>query len=257
MISFLNGNGQTKVEFEYSCCQDIKIRPKVTVCLEHSDQKKLILDHNKEDQKINFTIDRLDTSFLIVISFTDNLIFSDTIQYPFKLNGKEEKVTISIHFDKYFEKQKDAHLAIVSYYPPHEKLLMEYLPSCKSSETIKEPFFLLTNNSSDTLYGFYLEDFYWGSISCLKDSVWSEYYPGRIDNNFSDGKILYPDSTSFASVGSFGWKDTLQPGKYKFQLLYQTPNTRPERIKTVQKRDVVWSIIRKYNFKKEYEFEIK
>jgi len=171
--AFFIGNGQTLVELDYSCSKDFGIRPKVSVTLYHSDEKLQLLDHCKEDKKYNFSIDRLDTNFIIVIKYTHHIFFSDTIQYPFKLTGKEEKVNITIHFHQYLKWEKNAYLGIVSYFPSHEQLLIEYAPSIKSTKDFKGPFFLLKNNSNDTIFGTNSANYYWGSISYLNDSVYT------------------------------------------------------------------------------------
>jgi len=64
---------------------------------------------------------------------------------------------------------------------------IQYLPKEKGDEYYKAPFFMLKNNSNDTIYGQYHPNYFWGSISFLVDSIWTTDYFGRLDMNFGGG----------------------------------------------------------------------
>ena len=85
------------------------------------------------------------------------------------------------------------------------------------------PFFTITNNSQDTVYGRYLPGYFWGEVARIQDGVCGEFRPGTIDTNFVEKDPLFPGESTDALVGSFGVR--LYPGMYRFKLFYQKTPT--------------------------------
>jgi len=157
---------------------------------------------------------------------------------------------------KFKKVSSNAFVYVIKYYNSTHALDIQYLPNKKGNEYFREPFFLLKNNSNDTIYGEYNQGYFWGKISFLiKDSVWSENYVGRIDANFDNPPPLYPDSTKFAWVGSFGWRNDLPKNRYKYTLQYYT--TDKNKGIRLNKRKFAWRADTKKYYQLIYEFDIE
>ena len=190
-------------------------------------------------------------------------IKKETLNYPFSLVGNETDIEINVSFYKQshsFDKKgrQNGRVEIIKYYEPNHNLEIQYLPKMKGDEYYKAPFFMLKNNSNDTIYGRYIKGYFWGSISFLVDSVWSRDYFGQLDYNFSGGSPLFPDSVTVAWVGSFGWRNELPKNRYKYTLLYATDKKISSGVRKYLEKDnfVWWADTKKY-YRLIYEFDVE
>ena len=118
------------------------------------------------------------------------------------------------------------------------------------------PFFTITNNSPDTVYGRYLPGYFWGEIATIKDGVCGKFRPGTIDTNFADRDPLFPGKSSDAIVGSFGI--SLPPGTYRYKLIYQKDPTDFDSASLLYNDGLhEWFCSVKDGYQITYDFEIK
>ena len=118
------------------------------------------------------------------------------------------------------------------------------------------PFFTITNNSPDTVYGRYLPGYFWGEIATIKDGVCGKFRPGIIDTNFADRDPLFPGKSSDAIVGSFGI--SLPPGTYRYKLIYQKDPTDFDSASLLYNDGLhEWFCSVKDGYQITYDFEIK
>jgi hypothetical protein len=160
------------------------------------------------------------------------------------------------------KRQKESvsgHIVVTKYYKPAQNIEIQYIKMKDPDEYYKEPFFLLKNNSNDTIYGEYLPGYFWGAISYLReDSTWTNQFGGQIDYNFSSRPPLYPDSTTIASVASFGWRNNLPKMHYKYRVLYSINKFYGHGLsKYLEKQSFVWWADTKSFYRLSYEFDIK
>jgi hypothetical protein len=192
------------------------------------------------------------------------IIGKETLDYPFTLLGNETDIEINVNFNAKYDlfsehkSKENGRVEILKYYNFIHNLDIQYLPNLKGSEYYKSPFFSLKNNSNDTIYGEHLTGYFWGSISFLKDSVWSNDYFGMLDYNFAGALPLFPDSVTITQVGSFGWRNDLPKNHYKYTLLYTTDKNISRGAKRYLETDnfVWWARTTKY-YRLMYEFDIE
>ncbi|GHT23787.1 hypothetical protein FACS189430_07600 [Bacteroidia bacterium] len=199
--------------------------------------------------------------YILFVEFENKTIGKEALNYPFSLIGNETDIEINVRFWKQstsFDKKKkdNGSIEIIKYYEPNHYIEIKYLPKMKGYEYYKAPFFMLKNNSTDTIYGRYIKDYFWGSISFLVDSIWSRDYFGQLDTNFAGGSPLFPDSLTVAWVGSFGWRNKLPKNRYKYTLLYTTDkNIRSGGRQYLENDNFVWWADTKKYYRLIYEFD--
>jgi len=257
----LNGIAQTKVNFKYSYSISDSSTSQVSVCLKYSNNKVELINGT-----IRKFVDSLDIpteiqDYVLSVELENNITEKEILSYPFTLVGNETDIEINVSFyENYWLKRKKSNICdieINKYYESNHGIGIQYLPDEKGGKDYRAPFFMLKNNSNDTLYGQYL-NYFWGSISLLADSVWSKDYVGMLDFNFVGGSPLLPDSTTIAQVGSFGWSNELPKNRYKYTLLYTTDKGASGEVKQQSKNDnFVWYIYPRKYYRLIYEFDVE
>ena len=181
------------------------------------------------------------------------------------MDGNETEIEINVSTENFNRKEKQrGSIEVIKYYKSNN-IDIQYLPEMKGNEYYKPPFFMLTNNSNDSICGQYLTGHFWGWLSYLYvidfdgkvDSIWSRNRFGRLDYEFSVGSPLFPDSTTIAQVGSFGWHNELRKTRHKYTLLYTTDlKSRGERRRLEKDNFVWWADTKKY-YRLIYEFDVE
>jgi hypothetical protein len=98
---------------------------------------------------------------------------NETTDYGFTLNNKEINVAIYVSYEYFWTVNENRHwdgkpkipmgsICIAKTYNSLESISI-VLDSTKSSKYCSGPFFRLTNNSKDTLYGNYSPGYFWGT----------------------------------------------------------------------------------------------
>ena len=193
----------------------------------------------------------------------------ETLDQDFDINGNELLTEIDIHFTrsqrtlKKVEKKEVNHnpiigfIEIVKYYEAPKSIRIELDKEFKGDEYMKGPCFLIKNNSTDTLYGEHLPGYFWGSLSVKNNDSIDYTIKGTIDYNFADSPPLFPDSSTYASVGSFGYRNILRPSQYQFELnLFNKLQTATKQISS-ENKEIVWYVDTKQYWKLKYDFEIE
>jgi len=206
-------------------------------------------------------------NYVLVVEFENKMFGKDSLNYPFDLDGNEIRVDIDIRLyndrnnyqNNNTNEKSRAFVEVIKYFNSTHALDIQYLPNEKGNEYFREPFFLLKNNSKDTIYGEHLPGFFWGTISIfVNDSTWSKDLFGNLDTDFALHPPLYPDSTKLAWVGSFGWRNNLPKNRYKYTLLYTTnENSSIGAKQYLEKDNFVWRTDTKKYYQLIYEFDIE
>jgi len=258
----LNSFAQTKLNFNYNFFGSAFEKTRVSVLLKNSNNEITLLSDTigKFENSINIPSER--TDYILSVEFVNKSFEKDAVNYPFTLAGDETDIKINIKFYKdsqiYEHKRTEVFMEIFKYYKSNHNIEIKYLPEEKGSKSYREPFFLLKNNSKVTIYGQYLEGYFWGSLSFLVDSVWSNDYFGGLDYNFAVASPLFPDSSKIAWVGSFGWRNNLPENRYKYTLLYSTDKNLDIAVRKYSENNKFdwWTITKKY-YRLIYEFDIE
>ena len=259
----LNSIAQTKLKFNYDCSSSILEKIQVSVFLKSSNDKIEILNDKVRRFENSLNIFSKETDYILSVEFENKTIGKEALNYPFTLVGNETDIEINVSFYKQhpsFDKKErqNGRVEVIKYYSSNHNLEIQYLPKAKGDEYYKAPFFMLKNNSNDTIYGRYVRDYFWGSISFLVDSVWSDDYFGRLDYNFEGGSPLFPDTVAVAWVGSFGWRNALPKNRYKYTLLYTTDKNISKGVRQRLEKDnfIWWADTKKY-YRLIYEFDVE
>jgi len=231
--------GQTDLQLNYKYSEDFK-KPVFSVI-------KLHFPNGKIDKLYTDTLKTFDLfkpnylknsgSYSLYVFFAKNDLKTDSLSYNFKLDGKETdvKVDISFYIDrqrirqggKWIEKSKIPRgtIYVTKYYEAPKSVHVNIDSTELGDEYYKGPFFKITNNSRDTIYGEYLPGYFWGTLSIQRnDSTWSRNYTGNIDTEFVGKPPLSPDSSRIATVGSFGMFKKLFKTSYCYELLFTKNN---------------------------------
>lgn len=258
-LSF-NSIAQIELNLSYENYLDKLEENRVCIILQSPTDEIEILNDTVVSFKDNLLIPLQEENYILLVSFENRIIGNEEISYPFSVIGSETNIDIDLtvstnNFDK--NRRQSGSIEIIKYYKSKHNLEIHYLPKEKGDETFKPPFFMLKNNSNDTIYGQYC-DYFWGSISYLVDSTWSEEYFGGLDTNFGGGSPLYPDSVTAAWVGSFGWRSELPKNRYRYILLYSTDrNTKRGQRKYLEKDNFIWWADTKEYYRLVYEFDVE
>ena len=193
----------------------------------------------------------------------------ETLDQDFDINGNELLTEIDIHFTrsqrtlKKVEKKEVNHnpiigfIEIVKYYEAPKSISIELDKEFKGNEYMKGPCFRIKNNSTDTLYGEHLPGYFWGSLSMKNNDSIDYTNFGTIDYNFADSPPLFPDSSTYASVGSFGYRNKLYPSQYQFEInLFNKLQTATKQIPS-ESKELIWYVDTKQYWKLKYDFEIE
>lgn len=189
---------------------------------------------------------------------------SDSIRHSFNVKGNEISTQISVSFnlnkplsmDKKKQNVPNGYIRIEKIYNAPSSVKIKYYPSLKSSDYYKDSFFLVKNESKDTIFGDFNPGYLWGTLYYkTKDSMIP--FGGTLDGNFAPAPPLYPDSVKIASVGSFGVFKKMPPAGYRYQLKYSINNTGRGIPLHIKKDTFVWWIADKEHYQLIYDFEIK
>lgn len=258
---------QIDLNFEYYCDNNFKNDVKTTIVLQGNNQSIELL--NDTVRKIQYSQKNFfdDKNYNVLVAFENKYFGKDSLAYSFSLNGNETDVNIQIniylHKEGFAKKDKkesvSGNIEVRKYYKPTQNIKIHYIKMKEPDEYYKEPFFLLQNNSTDTIYGEWLPGYFWGNISYLKeDSTWTKQYGGEICMTFAPAPPLYPDSTAIASVASFGWKNNLPKAHYKYKVLYSVNKYYGRGLsKYLENKNFVWWADTKSFYRLFYEFDIK
>lgn len=257
----LNCIAQTKLKFNYDCYSSVIEDTRVSVFLKSSTNEIEILNDTVRKFENSLNIPSKEEDYILFVEFENKTIEKEALNYPFSLVGNETDIGINIRFStSNFDQKKrqSGSVEVIQYYESNHNIEIQYLPKEKGNEYYKGPFFMLKNNSNDTIYGQYIKGYFWGSISFLADSVWSRDYFGRLDYNFAGGSPLFPDSLTVAWVGSFGWHNELPKNRYKYTLLYTTDKNTSSGVRQHLEKDnfIWWADTKKY-YRLIYEFDVK
>lgn len=167
--------------------------------------------------------------YKLFVFFKSERYGNDSVFREFSINGHELNTTISVSFsyrrnegynhNKQINMVSHSYVRIQKIYNADPAIKISYAPNIRSSEYYREPFFLVQNNSKDTIYGDFDPGYLWGTLSYV-DQNKSYLLQGTVDGNFAYHPPLYPDSTTIASVGSFGVFHRMPPNKYRFEVKY-------------------------------------
>lgn len=264
--------GQANFEFKFKNASDHQTRITTDIHLHYPDNRieRLLSDtlSQLEYSKINHFSDS--GTYRLSTRIINNGIVKDSIDYPFELNGSETNVQISLYLCQLNNsairqkgnKAKDtyAYLSVIKHgvSPKAIKLKAICLKLEKSECDIKPPYFRLTNYSKDTLYGEYMNGIFWGTLAKrTNDTAWGIKQTGIIDLNFVDYPPLSPDSSTIATVGSWGIFRELQKGEYKYELLVSTKREPLEYIKYTDTENTEWWIKAADFYQLTYEFKVE
>lgn len=237
------------------------------VCMKYANNSMTLFHDTVGRFENTLTFPATEYNWILSVEFKNRTIGQETLNYPFALTGNETEVEINIRSDDRYnhwsdsqKRTKNALVEVIKYYRANnDDLDIKYLPTEKGDEYYKAPFFVLKNHSNDTLYGQYIPGYFWGSIQLLlPDSTWSPNYFGQIDMNFDRGSPLFPDSTTLAWVGSFGWRNKLPKNRYKYTLIYTTDKNTTQGVSQHSVKDnfVWWAETKKY-YRLVYEFNVE
>lgn len=261
---------QTTLIFKYDCSSSVEVT-QISVYLNYSNNKIELLNDTIRKFENSLSVPAEETDYILSVEFeyktksenskskkkTKDYSFKEKLDYPFTLIGNETYIEINARFFRNdWEKKESGRIDIIKYYPANHNLDIKYLSEMKGDEFYKAPFFMLKNNSSDTIYGQYHPNYFWGTISFLEDSVWSRDYFGGLDYNFGGRSPLFPDSVTLAWVGSFGWQNELPKRHYKYTLLYMTDKNIEEK-KLLEKNNFIWRAEIKKYYRLIYEFDVE
>jgi len=267
----IEGVAQTTLIFKYDCSSLFETT-RVSVYLNYSNIKIELLNDTIRKFETSLIVPAEETDYVLSVEFeyknkkdnfrrkkkTLDYSFKESLDFPFTIVGNETDIEINVGFYRSnWEKKESGRIEVIKYYAPNN-LEIKYLPEMKGGESFKAPFFMLKNYSSDTIYGIYHPNYFWGSICFFVDSGWSPDYFGSLDLNFDGSSPLFPDSFSIAWVGSFGWRNELPKNRYKYTLIYSTEKDINIGVEQYLVKDnfIWWADTKKY-YRLIYEFEVK
>lgn len=264
VVKGLHLYGQNDLRFSYKCSDEIRRPYNTKILLKYPDNKisYLLLDTLS---KYNFSEKNYFNSkgkYTLSIWFETEKYGKDSIDYNFDLNGNEIITDISVGFDyrerliKKGENVLNGYIRLNKYYNAPKSIDIELDKENLGDEYYKGPFFKIKNNSSDTLYGEYLPGYFWGTLSYLRNDSILLTKIGIIDCEFVDSPPLYPDSTKYAAVGSFGLTKKLIPFEYRFEVML-TKKWQSQGIGIYKERNdfIWWAGTKEYSVLR-YDFKI-
>ncbi|MBI5403962.1 MAG: hypothetical protein HY959_11225 [Ignavibacteriae bacterium] len=210
-----------------------------------------------------------DGKYTLSVLFESEKYGRDSINYDFTLNGSEIYTEINTRFffknksikqgNKYIEGEKipKGWIEVVKNYDAPESIEISLNTKMKPSNTYRGPYFIIKNNTSDTLYGEFLPGYFWGRLKEYRNGVIIDDKKGYLDLNFTNSPPLYPDSSDLALVGSFGYSNNLEPAKYIYEIRLGKEFQPIGVSKFLEKEDFEWWADTKQFYVLKCEFEIK
>ena len=225
--------GQNDFRFSYECGDEIKKPFKTKILLKYPDDKISLLPIDTASTYIvsekNYL--KYKGKYTLSIWCETESYGKDSINYDFNLNGNEIITDISVRFgyrerlikkgDIFIKGDKvmNGYIRLNKYYTAPESIDISLDKENFGDEYYKGPFFKIKNNSNDTLYGEHLQGYFWGTLSYKRNDSILFTKIGILDYEFVDSPPLYPDSTKYATVGSFGLTKNLIPFEYRFEVM--------------------------------------
>lgn len=225
--------GQNDFKFSYECGDEIKKPFKTKILLKYPDDKisDLLMDTVCKYKVSEKNYLKYKGKYTLSVWLETESYGKDSIDYDFELNGNEIITDISVSFD-YRErlikkgdifikgdKVINGYIRLNKYYTAPESIDISLDKENLGDEYYKGPFFKIKNNSNDTLYGKHLPGYFWGTLSYIRNDSILFTKIGILDYEFVDSPPLYPDSTKYATVGSFGLTKNLIPFEYRFEVM--------------------------------------
>jgi hypothetical protein len=262
--------GQNDLHFSYECNDKIISPIKTTILLKTPDKEIFNL---YADTVSDFVFSKKNYfksigKCTLSISFVTKNNGIDSIDYDFDINGAELITDISVEFDyreRLIKKEEiyikgdkviNGYIRLNKYYSAPESIDISIDKEYFGDEYYKGPFFKIKNNSKDTLYGEHLPGFFWGTLSYKKNDSILLTKIGILDYEFVDSPPLYPDSTKYATVGSFGLTKNLIPFEYRFEVML-ADKWQSQGIGVYKEReDNVWWAGTKNYYKLKYDFKV-
>ena len=262
--------GQNDLHFSYEC-KDKIISPIMTKILLKSPDKEifnLFADTVSNFDFLEKNYFKSKGKYTISISFVTENSGKDSIDYDFDMSGAEIITDISIGFDYrerlikkgeiYIKGEKviNAYIRINKYFNAPKSIDIALDKENLGDEYYKGPFFKIKNNSNDTLYGEHLPGYFWGTLSYIRNDSILKTKIGILDYEFVDSPPLFPDSTKYATVGSFGLTKRLMPFEYRFEVML-ADKWQSQGIGIYKERkNIVWWAGTKNYYKLKYDFKV-
>lgn len=263
--------GQSDIRFSYECKDDIITPVKTRILLKFPDESifNLLIDTVTKYNYSEKFFFKSNGKYTLSVWFETEKNCKDSIDYEFELNGSEINTEISVKFrykNRYIkertiyvegEKVLNGYIQIEKYYNASKLIDIKFDKEILGNEFYTGPFFKIKNNSKDTLYGEHLPGYFWGTLSYLRnDSVFFTRI-GTLDYNFVNSPPLYPDSTKYATIGSFGITNKLAPFEYRFEVMLVKGKWESKGVGIYKElQDFVWWAGMKEYYKLKYDFKI-
>ena len=257
------------ITFAYWNRDSITGKTKATILLKQPNDETIVLfDGTQKEYKFSEEeYFKLRGKYTVSILYEAENYGKDSCSYDFSLSGEEFDTDVLISFE-YLEsdyegvinkksKALNGYIRVYSYYRNPKSVKIELSKDVEICEFYKGPFFTITNNSTDTLYGEHLPGYFWGTLSYLKNDSIFRTRTGRIDYNFEMTPPLYPDSMTLATVGSFGLTNNLAPFEYRYEVK-MTNKRRSQVMELYKEREafVWWTEIMGY-YRIKYDFKVE
>jgi hypothetical protein len=223
--------GQIDLQFTYEYSDDFKkpVYSKIKIQSPNENIETLYADTIRLFETTKQSYLQYPGDYILKVSFSDFCSLIDSVEYRFTINGTETDVFVNIGFyldfklvrenNQWIKKEivPQGHISVTKHFKASESIQIKWEDI--QSDDYKGPFFKITNNSKDTLYGEFLPGYFWGTLSMsINDSTWSRKNIGTIDMEFVDSPPLLPDSSKIATVGSFGLLKILPKCYYTYEV---------------------------------------
>ncbi len=262
--------GQNEINFSYECEDEIlkPFKSRILLKLPENKTQMLFSDSTNEYRFSTKNFFKSKGKYSISLLFETEKYGKDSIDYGFVLKGNELNTEISVSFDygerlykkgdiyEKGEKTINGYIRINNYYEAPKSIKIELDKEYLGDEFYKGPFFKITNNSNDTLYGKHLPGYFWGTLSYLKNDSTFATRIGLIDYEFVGSPPLFPDSTKIATVGSFGLNRNLVPFNYRFEVMLARKWQSQGIGVFLERKDFGWWAGTKEYYKLKYDFKI-
>lgn len=259
----LKAFAQTPATFHFNCAQVVK-PTYIAAYLKEGDNKIELLDGSAGEFIRGLILPTGVTNYTLSVEFNYKIegsgtSYKESIEYPFTLAGDETEVEITLRIDyNYSENKVEGKIEVLPCYPSQPGLKIEYAPLLNENPDYKGPFFMLTNNTKETIYGRYLPYYYWGTLRSQTKSEWGPDYFGELDLDFAERSLLTPGSVAVATVGSFGYSNDLEKDHYRYKLLYSTEDkTNSWEIKDSQNKNFTWKCKTAKYYRLVYVFKVE
>ena len=263
--------GQSDIHFSYECRDKIKSPVAARILLKFPDKTifNLLIDTVTKYSFSEKNYFKSKGKYTLSVLFEAEKYGKDSLDYDFELNGSEISTVISVEFgynerlikqgDIYVKGDKvmNGYIRINKYYEAPKSVDIELDKEVTGTEYYKGQFFKIKNNSNDTLYGEHLPGYFWGTLSILRNDSVLFTRIGNLDYNFVGSPPLYPDSSKYATVGSFCLSRKLIPFEYRFEVMLVKGKWQSNGIGVYKElNNFVWWAGTKEYYKLKYDFKV-